>query len=92
MPLFDFGTRRSALRQRRDPTAERFGNLSLEALVAECPTAIRGCTQVLDKGAVERGPKQGLVCLLTIGRRAADPLVKLMTGEERIRSPSPCAR
>jgi hypothetical protein len=84
LPPLCLGLGWPALRQRRDPSAERFGDPLLEARITERPTAIRRRAQAIDEALVERGAKQVPVLLLPLGRRSAEPVVELVSGQQRI--------
>ena len=79
-----FGLGWTALREGRDPAAERFGDLSLEARVPERPTAIGRRTQAVDEAGIERGSKQRPVLFVSLGRSPADPVKEFVAGQQRI--------
>lgn len=51
------GLGRTPPRQGCNPAAERFGDLLLEARVAQCPATIRRRAQVIEEVVIERGAK-----------------------------------
>jgi hypothetical protein len=84
LPAFRLGAGRSALWQRHDPPAKRFGDPPLESLLAKRPAAIRRSTQIVEESVFERGPKHRPVSHLPLSLCPADPVVKFMTGHKRI--------
>src|SRR5262245_9272197 len=71
-------------RQRRDATLERCGDLLLEALAAQRPSAIGGRAQGLDEVLLQRLLEERPVFGLLFGDAAPQPLEQRMAGEHRV--------
>ena len=68
--------------ERRDSSAESFGDLLLEALVLEHPTAVGRRPQAVDETIVERGSEQRLILLVSLIGIATDLVEQFVTAQQ----------